>query len=115
MGKPSEPYRSGEPPSPTPSALGRRPRNSSILQMQEHYRELLEDSPEFLKSTYPNTSLKPAPRLDYLFFSRNLQAADGRIIEHTPGDHYPVAGRIRMEKRQQEIQNEKSGHGNVLP
>lgn len=64
--------------------------------MGRDFDDALWPSRDFFKGTYFKVSSGVLPRVDFIFVSENLHTAKGRVIETSPGDHYPVAAQVRL-------------------
>jgi endonuclease/exonuclease/phosphatase (EEP) superfamily protein YafD len=60
------------------------------------YKDALWPSLEYLSGTYHRISFPVKPRIDYLFYTGDVQCLSAGIGESSPGDHYSVWGRFKF-------------------
>ena len=54
------------------------------------FEDALWNSPDYFTGTYIKSTLPMDPRLDFLFYSRNLECMGASVVKQTAGDHYPI-------------------------
>jgi len=68
--------------------------SKAIRKMETVFVDALARSSDYLTGTYIKSGLPVAPRLDFLFYSKDLECLRARVVKRTAGDHYPVWAKI---------------------
>ena len=68
--------------------------SKAVRQMETVFVDALAGSQDYLTGTYIKSGLPVAPRLDFLFYSKDLACLKARVVRESAGDHYPVRGRF---------------------
>ena len=58
--------------------------------------DVLWPSLDYFKGTYTKLDFPIFPRIDFLFVSTNIVRKNARIIQKSPGDHYPIWAVIQV-------------------
>ena len=61
-----------------------------IRRMGTVYEDALWNMPDYFTGSYIKSTLPVDPRLDFLFYSKDLECLRGSVVRRTAGDHYPV-------------------------
>ena len=64
--------------------------SKAIRKMATVYEDALWDSPDYFTGSYIKSTLPMDPRLDFLFYSKDLKCVRASVVKRTAGDHYPV-------------------------
>ena len=64
--------------------------SKAIRRMGTVYEDALWNMPDYLTGSYIKSTLPVDPRLDFLFYSKDLECLRGEVVRRTAGDHYPV-------------------------
>jgi endonuclease/exonuclease/phosphatase family metal-dependent hydrolase len=73
------------------------PFSRPIRLMDDRFNDVLWPSLEYFKGSYKKTTLPVAPRIDFIFVSREIPALEAAVRRDTPGDHYPIRARVVLE------------------
>lgn len=68
--------------------------SKAVRRMETVFVDALAGSQDYLSGTYIKSGLPVAPRLDFLFYSKDLACLKARVVRESAGDHYPVKGLI---------------------
>ena len=61
-----------------------------IRKMGTVFEDALWNSPDYFTGTYIKSTLPVDPRLDFLFYSKDLECRGASVVKRSAGDHYPV-------------------------
>jgi endonuclease/exonuclease/phosphatase family metal-dependent hydrolase len=64
--------------------------SKGIRRMGTVYEDALWNMPDYFTGSYIKSTLPVDPRLDFLFYSKDLECLRGSVVRRTAGDHYPV-------------------------
>ncbi len=64
--------------------------SKAIRKMGKVYENALWNSPDYFTGTYIKSTLPVDPRLDFLFYSKDLKCVEACVVRQSAGDHYPV-------------------------
>ena len=63
-------------------------------------RNMLNDScwlsPALFSNSHKIQGFHPPIKVDYIFLSKNLSYSGSKIIQESPGDHYPVVTKVHL-------------------
>ena len=71
------------------------PYSKAIRKMGSVFEDTLSQTPDYLTGSYIKSTLPIDPRLDFLFYSKDLECLKGEVVRRTAGDHYPVRAVLR--------------------
>ena len=54
------------------------------------FEDALWHTPDYLTGSYIKSTLPVDPRLDFLFYSKDLECLGASVVRRSAGDHYPV-------------------------
>jgi len=66
------------------------PFSKTIRKMSDRYRNAGSSLSDYLTGTYKKSSLPLAPRIDFIFHSRNIGCRGAHVVKQSDGDHFPV-------------------------
>lgn len=66
------------------------PFSKTVRKMNATFDDALWPGFEYFTGSYNKLSLPIAPRIDYIFHSKNMKASSAWVIKESPGDHYPI-------------------------
>ena len=66
------------------------PFSRTIRTMSKAYNDALWPSFSYLNGIFKKLSLPVLPRIDFVFYSPNLECKGASVIKESAGDHYPV-------------------------
>lgn len=66
----------------------------AVREMETAFEDALAGTSDYVTGTYIKSGLPVAPRLDYVFYSRDLRCLKARVVRESAGDHYPVWARL---------------------
>ena len=72
------------------------PFSRTIRLISPWFDDLLWPSLDYFKGTYTKLDFPIFPRIDFLFVSTNIVRKSARIIQKSPGDHYPIWAVIQV-------------------
>ena len=64
--------------------------SKAIRKMGTVFEDALWNSPDYFTGTYIKSTLPVDPRLDFLFYSKDLKCVEACVVRQSAGDHYPV-------------------------
>ena len=64
--------------------------SKAIRKMGTVFEDALWNSPDYFTGTYIKSTLPVDPRLDFLFYSKDLECRGASVVKRSAGDHYPV-------------------------
>ena len=64
--------------------------SKAIRKMGTVFEDALWNSPDYFTGTYIKSTLPVDPRLDFLFYSKDLECRGASVVRRSAGDHYPV-------------------------
>ena len=64
--------------------------SKAIRKMGTVFEDALWNSPDYFTGTYIKSTLPVDPRLDFLFYSKDLECLGASVVRRSAGDHYPV-------------------------
>ena len=68
--------------------------SKTVRKMEAVFKDALAGTSDYLTGTYIKSGLPVAPRLDFLFYSKDLTCLEARVVRESAGDHYPVWAEI---------------------
>lgn len=72
------------------------PFSKTIRIIGSRFDDALWPSLKYLSGTYKRLNFPVAPRIDFLFFSSNLQCRQASVLPLNPGDHFPVRAHVEI-------------------
>jgi endonuclease/exonuclease/phosphatase (EEP) superfamily protein YafD len=66
------------------------PYSKAIRRMGTVFEDALWHTPDYLTGSYIKSTLPVDPRLDFLFYSKDLECLGASVVRRSAGDHYPV-------------------------
>lgn len=70
------------------------PFSRTVRQLSPRFDDVLWPSLDYLKGTYTKLDFLIAPRIDFLFVTAGLGRKNARVIQKSPGDHFPVGADV---------------------
>lgn len=72
--------------------------SSGIRKIRKYYKDSISSLKNIfsLSGTYKKINFPISPRIDFIFYSKDLKLKSSQIIKETPGDHYPVSAVIEL-------------------
>jgi len=64
--------------------------SKAIRRMADVYEDALWNMPDYFTGSYIKSTLPLDPRLDFLFYSKDLECMEASVVRRTAGDHYPI-------------------------
>ena len=77
-------------------AVNSVPFSKTIRIIGSRFDDALWPSLKYLSGTYKRLNFLVAPRIDFLFFSSNLQCRQASVLPLNPGDHFPVRAHVEI-------------------
>jgi len=71
--------------------------SKAIRKMEAVFVDALTGSSDYLTGTYIKSGLPVAPRLDFLFHSKDLRCIKACVVRESAGDHFPVWAKVGFE------------------
>ncbi|MHB8791040.1 MAG: hypothetical protein ACYDBT_14320, partial [Desulfobulbaceae bacterium] len=65
--------------------------------MRDLFKDSAGVSPSLFSSSHNIQGFHLPVKVDYIFVSKNISYSGSRIIQESPGDHYPVVTNIRLD------------------
>jgi endonuclease/exonuclease/phosphatase (EEP) superfamily protein YafD len=75
------------------------PFSRTVRQLSPRFDDVLWPSLDYFKGTYTKLDFPIAPRIDFLFVSAGLGRKNARVIQKSPGDHFPVRADVLVPVR----------------
>ena len=66
--------------------------SKAIRKMGAVFKDALSYSRDYFTGSYTKSGLPVGPRLDFLFYSKDLECLRACVVRKTAGDHYPMRG-----------------------
>ena len=64
--------------------------SKAIRKMGAVFEDALWQSPDYFTGSYLKSTLPVDPRLDFLFYSKDMKCLRASVVKQTAGDHYPI-------------------------